>query len=448
MSIKLRFAPSPTGKLHVGNVRVALINYLFAKKNNGLFVLRIDDTDQERSRQEYVDQIQKDLKWLDLNWDDQFNQSDRFKNYDQAAETLKKQGRLYPCYETGEELDLKRKILLSRGLPPIYDREALLLSEDQIKAFEAEGRRPHWRFKMEDKPIHWDDMVRGSVSFEGKNMSDPVLIREDGIPLFTLTTVVDDIETKISHIIRGEDHVANTAIQVQLFEALGGTPPLFAHLPLISDAQGKGLSKRLGSLSIEQLKKDGFDPIIINEFLCKLGSGIPLDPDIAMDKLIHDFDIKNYGRATPKFDIEELKKFNAKKIHHQDFDDVKDKLLKLTQSSEDDLKNLWPYIRENISSLDEAEEWVKICFKGDINFNISDQDQNYLTIALENLPQEPWDTTTWSEWTKVIKEITSKKGKDLFMPLRLCLTGKTHGPELKNLLPLIGRDRVIKRLQK
>ncbi|MEJ1996137.1 MAG: glutamate--tRNA ligase, partial [Limibacillus sp.] len=300
--MKLRFAPSPTGRLHVGNARVALINWLYARQNGGAFLLRMDDTDEERSTAEFAEAIERDLTWLGLAWDAFARQSERTERYDLAAQSLKASGRLYPCYETADELSLKRKAQLSAGRPPLYDRAALNLSEEKRRAYEAEGRRPHWRFKLEHAAIDWDDLVRGPQHFEGDKLSDPVLIREDGRPLYTLSSVVDDAELGVTHVLRGEDHVANTAVQVQLFEALGAEVPTFGHLPLLTDAEGKGLSKRLGSLSLEALRAEGLEPMTLNAYLAALGTSEHAEPALDLAELVARFDLSRYGRAAPKFD--------------------------------------------------------------------------------------------------------------------------------------------------
>ncbi len=315
-NIKIRFAPSPTGKLHVGNVRTAIIVWLSARKLGGTFMLRLDDTDEERSTEEYADAIMRDLKWLGMEWDEFARQRDRMDRYDECIQELKESGRLYPCYETSEELALKRKSLLSRGLPPIYDRAALELSDEQKEKYEAEGRKPHWRFLLKHNPIEWNDLIRGAVKFEGKDLADPVLIREDGRPLYHLCSVIDDIDFNITHIIRGEDHVTNSAAHVQMFEALGAKPPAMAHLSLISDAEGGKLSKRIGSLGIETLRdEEKLHPMAILSYLAYLGTSLPIEATKDRADLIEKFDFNNFSRSTPKFDIEELFRLNTKLLH-------------------------------------------------------------------------------------------------------------------------------------
>jgi glutamyl-tRNA synthetase len=442
LTLKVRFAPSPTGLLHVGNARQALINWLFARARGGRFLLRIDDTDTERSTPEFARAIEDDLRWLGLTWDEKAVQSERLARYSAAAERLKAAGRLYACYETPEELGLKRKVALAAGRPPIYDRAALNLSDADRAKLEAEGRRPHWRFKLEPGEIAWDDLVRGPVSFQSENLSDPVLIREDARPLYTLTSVVDDVELAVTHVLRGEDHVANTAVQVQLFQALGkdggeGQVPSFGHLSLIAGAGGESLSKRLGSLSLASLRESGLEAMTINCYLARLGTPDPVEPLPDLAALAAGFDLSRFGRATPKFDPAELEHLNARLLHVTPFEAVAGRL---PQGIDADL---WAAIRPNVTRLAEAEVWQNIC-RGPVIPQIEDAD--FARQAAELLPPEPWDEATWSTWTGAVKAATGRKGKALFLPLRLALTGLDHGPELKALLPLIGRERAEARL--
>jgi len=437
VTLKVRFAPSPTGLLHVGNARQALINWLFARAQGGRYLLRLDDTDSERSTPEFAAAIEEDLRWLGLDWDEKAVQSERLDRYSAAAECLKAAGRLYACYETPEELGLKRKVALSAGRPPIYDRAALDLSEAQKAVFEAEGRRPHWRFKLEPGEIAWNDLVRGPVSFQGENLSDPVLIREDGRPLYTLTSVVDDVELEVTHILRGEDHVANTAVQVQLFQALGGEVATFGHLSLIAGAGGESLSKRLGSLSLASLRESGLEAMTVNCYLARLGTPDPVEPYPQLATLVEGFDLSRFGRATPKFDPAELEHLNARLLHGTPFEQVADRLPQGFDAG------LWEAVRPNLTRLAEAAVWQNIC-RGPVIPQVEDAD--FARLAAELLPAEPWDETTWAAWTGAVKQATGRKGKALFLPLRLALTGLDHGPELKALLPLIGRERAEKRL--
>jgi glutamyl-tRNA synthetase len=428
--------------MHVGNARTALITWLFTRANNGHFLLRIDDTDQERSKKEYEDAIEEGLIWLGMDWDDKTRQKDRMDIYDARIKQLKEQKRLYPCYETPEELDLKRKSQLSRKLPPIYDREALNLTDKQISAYETEGRKPHWRFKLEHTPIEWDDMIRGSVKFSGADMSDPVLIREDGTPLYHLCSVIDDMEYGMTHIIRGEDHVSNTASHIQMFEALGATPPIFAHLPLLSDMEGGKLSKRLGSLSLKDLKEEGLEAMAVVSLMARLGSSDPIEPFTNIEDVIKSFDICKFSRGTPKFDDKELYRLNAKILHNLSFGEVKSRLANIDLANMDE--EFWNAIKLNIERLTDAKEWWQVA-KGPVTPIIEDPD--FALQAMELLPPTPWDENTWQEWTNAVKEKTGRKGKQLFMPLRHALTGMEHGPEMQQLLLLIGKEKVKERLQ-
>lgn len=438
MSPVVRFAPSPTGLLHVGNARVALLNWLFAKGAGGSFILRLDDTDRERSREEYAEAIQGDLAWLGLAWDLLARQSARLEHYEAAAERLKAAGRLYPCHETPDELELRRKVQLGRGLPPVYDRAALRLSPEERAALEAEGRKPHWRFKLEHDDVRWDDCVRGPSHYHGANLSDPVLIRGDGTFLYTLPSVVDDIEFGITHVIRGEDHVTNTAPQIQLFRALGAEPPAFAHLPLLTGAGGEGLSKRLGSGSLRDLRATGIHPMALNSLLGKLGTSDAIDIRHSLAELADEFDWRKFGRGTPKFDEAELERLDAKLMHTASFDEVRERL-GLPGADE----AFWLAVRGNLGHLSEAARWWAVC--REVTAPVI-EDAAFTAAAAELLPPEPWDSSTWGVWCEAVKQATGRKGKALFHPLRLALTGCGNGPELKGLLPLIGRERVVSRL--
>jgi len=439
--IKVRFAPSPTGRLHVGNIFVAIQNWLFAKSQGGIFLLRLDDTDRERSKEELAQGIQEDLSWLGLRWDEFDRQSFRLKNYDLAAEKLKANGRLYPCYESAEELSLKRKTQLSQGKPPIYDRAALKLTKDDKERLEAQGHKPHWRFMLEGRDVRWGDLVRGPQHIDETSQSDPVLIREDGTYLYTLTSAVDDIDMSVTHIIRGNDHVTNTATQIQIFEALGAKAPHFAHLPLVTDASGEGLSKRLGSLSIGEMRKDGFDPLAITAYLAKIGTGDPVEPISSIEELAKGHDIGKFGKGSPRFDSQELLHLNAKILHKMSYEMALSRAKDL--GIEDFPKPLWEAAQANLERLSDIKGWHKVC--SDI-LTPHVTDEGYLKVALELLPPDPWNEKSWGIWTGSLKEKTGRKGKELFMPLRLALTGADHGPEMKLLLPLIGPAKVRARL--
>ncbi|MBF0391696.1 MAG: glutamate--tRNA ligase [Alphaproteobacteria bacterium] len=441
MTLTVRFAPSPTGLLHVGNARIALLNWLFAKAHGGYFVLRLDDTDRERSTPEYEAAIREDMRWLGLVWDRRISQSQRLERYAEAAERLKAADRLYPCYETPEELEAKRRRRLAAGKPPVYDRAALDLTPAQRRKLEAEGRAPHWRFRLEEGEVRWDDLVRGDCRYGAEHLSDPVLIRADGTPLYTLPSVVDDIDLEISHVIRGEDHVTNTAAQIQVFAALGAEPPQFAHLPLLTDAAGQGLSKRLGSLSLRDLRADGIDPMAVNSLLARLGSSDPIEPVARLKALIPGFDLGKYSRGTPKFDPAELAHLNARLLHGMSWDDARPRLAVLGLTGLD--QGFWEAVRPNLETLAAARDWWHIC-REPVAPVI--EDSEFTAQAAGLLPPEPWDAATWPAFAESVKQATGRKGKALFHPLRLALTGREAGPELKVLLPLIGRDRAAARL--
>lgn len=435
---KVRFAPSPTGYLHVGNVRTALVNWLFVRKHGGHFLLRIDDTDTERSKKEYEDAIVDDLRWLGLAWDSLAKQSDRFDRYTLATEALKKAGRLYACYETAEELDVQRKMLASRGLPPIYNRAALKLSAEQKNAYEAQGRKPHWRFLLNDEPIEWDDLIRGKAHFKATHMSDPVLIREDGVPLYTLASVVDDGEMAITHVIRGEDHVSNTAVQVQIYKALGYTVPQFAHMALLKTKEGE-LSKRLGGNDIRSMREQGILPMAINSLLAKIGTSDPVDAFISLADLTGSFDFSKFGRAPANYDVAELEKLNEKLLHQLPFAAVQDKLGYADEA-------FWLSVRANVKNISEAKQWWDI-LHGQVEAELNHDEREFLRSAALHLPPEPWSEATYDQWIAAIKPTTTRKGKELFLPIRKALTGLEHGPELKKLLPLLGAPQTTQRLK-
>jgi len=436
-----RFAPSPTGLLHVGNARTALIAWLAVRQAGGRYLLRIDDTDLDRSEEPFVEAIRRDLAWLGLDWDEEVRQSDRTAAHAAAIERLKADGRLYPCYETAEELALKRRSRLAAGKPPVYDRAALDLAGADRARLEAQGRRPHWRFKLAPDPIGWEDRVRGPVAFDPASLSDPVVIREDGRPLYHLCSVVDDIDLGITEVVRGEDHVANTATHVQMAQALDAAPPRFAHLPLLADAEGKPLSKRLGSLSLEGLREAGIEPLALVALLARLGTADPVVPVTSFDPLVEGFDFGRFSRATPKFDLAELDRLNARVIQALPFDAVAGRLRTLGLTEAD--AAFWEAVRPNLSKLDDATGWWAIA-RDPVDPVV--EEPEFLSTAAARLPPEPWGPETWGAWTETLKAETGRKGKALFLPLRLALTGQPQGPELKDLLPLIGRARAAARL--
>ncbi|UUX49639.1 glutamate--tRNA ligase [Nisaea acidiphila] len=440
-NVTVRFAPSPTGRLHVGNTRTALVNWLYARKAGGTFLLRMDDTDDERSTEEYATGIEEDLTWLGLTWDRFARQSDRLERYDAAVEKLKASGRLYPCYETQDELGLKRKAQLSAGGPPVYDRAALKLSDAEKAEKEASGIQPHWRFLLLHEEERWTDLVRGESHYHMTSLSDPVLLRADGRPIYTLASVVDDIELGVTHILRGEDHLTNSAAQMQLFKALGAEPPVMGHLSLLTDVEGQGLSKRLGSLSLEQLRADGLEAMAVNTLLAKIGTSDPVEPRQRIEQLVEDFDISKFSRATPGFDPAELEALNAKILHETDFALVSERLAGLGIGGGE---AFWLAVRGNLEKLADAALWWQVC-EGEVDPLIEDAD--YAAAAAQHLPAEPWDTDTWRSWADTVKAETGRKGKQLFMPLREAVTGQSRGPDMADLLPLIPRGKVLARLQ-
>ena len=438
--VLVRFAPSPTGWLHVGNVRTAICNFLFAKAAGGQFMLRIDDTDMARSSAEYEQGIRDDLQWLGLPWDVTDKQSARFDRYELAIQKLVADGRLYPCYETPEELDVKRKLLISRGLPPIYGREALTESDEKRKAYEAEGRKPHWRFKLNHAPIVWEDMIRGKVEFDGAKLSDPVLIREDGVALFTLSTSVDDGEHGITHIIRGEDHVSNTAAQVQIMEALGHKVPVFGHMALLKMKEGK-ISKRVGGGDIRSLREGGVFPLVLLSYLAKIGTSDAIELADSVPALIASFGINKLGRAMANYDPLELERLNQKLLHQLPYAEVQQLLAARGMGDID--SNFWEQIKPNLATVDDARDWWDV-LKQPITPKIDDA--AFTNQAATLLPAGEWGPDSWDVFANAVKEASGRKGKELFMPLRLALTGMEQGPDMKTVFALLGRERAEKRL--
>jgi glutamyl-tRNA synthetase len=441
MTTIVRFAPSPTGLLHVGNARTAMLNWLFAKKENGKFFLRIDDTDSERGRKEYEDAILEDLAWLGLTHDIFARQSERTEAHARAAEKLKASGRLYPAYETAEELERRRKRQIAMHKPPVYDRAALKLTDEERAKLEGEGRRPHWRFKLSQTKVRWHDLVRGDVEIDTAHLSDPVLIREDGRFLYTLPSVADDIDFAITHIVRGEDHVTNTAVQIEIFEALGAVVPAFAHFPLLVGAGGEALSKRIGSLSLREIRGDEIEPLALASYLAKTGTSDAIELKPSLDALAAEFDFAKIGRAPAHFDPAELRVLNAKLLHSIPYTDVLSRLESLGVPA---TEQFWDAVKPNLTRLSDAKDlWTLVA--GPITPVI--EDAALVAKAVELLPPEPWDETTWSTWTRAVSEATGSKGRALFHPLRLALTARESGPEMKKLLPLIGCTRALARLK-
>jgi glutamyl-tRNA synthetase len=435
MTVTTRFAPSPTGWIHVGNLRTALMNYLIARQNGGTFILRLDDTDQERSKQEYIDGLKADLAWLGITYDRIEQQSKRMARYAEAAEELKAAERFYECFETPVELDLKRKKQLNMGKPPVYDRAALALSEAQKEAYRAEGRQGYWRFKLDQERIEWTDGIIGPISIDAASVSDPVLIKADGQVLYTFASSVDDVDMGVTHIVRGADHVTNTATQIQIMKALGGTPPTFAHHSLLTGPQGEELSKRLGVLSLRDLRARGVEPMALLSLMARLGSSRPVELVSSMDELIAGFDIGSFGAAPTKFDAEDLFPLTRHHVQSLPFSAVKDRVLALGVP-EAEAEAFWAVAKGNITVLDDMGQWWTL-FRDGAEPVVDEADRDFVRQALALLPARPWTTATWSEWTSAVKEATGRKGKDLFRPLRRVLTGRDAGPEMADVMPLL-----------
>lgn len=436
----VRFAPSPTGYLHIGNARPALFNWLFARRHGGRFLLRYDDTDTARSQAEYADAIAEDLAWLGIIPDLTIRQSERLAIYDAAADRLRAAGRLYPCYETADELDRRRKRQLARGLPPVYDRAALKLTAEDRAKLEAEGRKPHWRFLLEPRSVTWIDLVRGEAHVDCASLSDPVLAREDGSYLYTLPSVVDDAEIGVTHVIRGEDHVTNTAVQIQIFEALGAPLPVFGHHNLLTTASGEGLSKRLGHLSLRGLRESGVEALAVAALAVLVGSSDAVRPVASLDELAGLVELAHVSRAPAKFDEHELDALSARTLHQLPYERVQARLAAL---GADGGEAFWLAVRGNLARLEDVKAWWQVVH-GPLQPVLADA--AFCAQAAALLPPEPFDATTWKSWTGAVAAATGLKGRALFMPLRQALTAQDHGPELAALLPLIGRERALKRL--
>ena len=433
-----RFAPSPTGYIHVGNLRTALMNYLIARKTGGTFILRLDDTDQERSKQEYVDGIKQDLEWLGLTWDRVERQSERLDRYGEVAEELRKSGDLYEVFETPTELDLKRKKLLNMGRPPVYDRAGLALSEAEKERLRAE-RDGYWRFKLDQQRTEWTDGILGDVSIDTASVSDPVLIRADGQVLYTFASSVDDIDMGITHIVRGSDHVTNTATQVQIMRAIGGTPPAFAHHSLLTGPQGEGLSKRLGTLSLRDLRAKGVAKEALLSLMARLGSSQPVELMMSLDEIAEGFELSQFGAAPTKFDAEDLWPLTRARNQALPFEAVKDRIAALGVPAEM-AERFWHVASQNITRSTISVQWWALCRDG-AEPVIAAEDADFVAEAMALLPEPPFTEATWGEWTAAVKEKTGRKGKALFMPLRHALTGQPHGPEMADLMPLLQKVR-------
>lgn len=447
MTTLCRFAPSPTGFLHVGNIRAAIINFLYAKKTGGKFMLRFDDTDIERVKEEYHQMIPQDMDWLGLKYDLMVKQSDRLQNYEAAKNLLIKSGRLYECYETAEELNLQRKSQIASGIAPLYNRAALNLTVEQKQNLQSQGLKPHYRFLLEEKSVSWDDKIKGRITYDGRHFSDPVLVRDNNVPTYTFCSVVDDIELGVTDIIRGEDHITNTAIQIQIFEALiaaglQGIVPNFAHLALVKAMEGK-ISKREGGFDVKTLRNQGFEPFAVVSLLAQIGTSDPIKIYKNFDELVANFDFGKFSKSSTNYDLQELTTVNQKLLQILDFNDVKADLKRLNLEEIDE--EFWQIMKSNINFLPEIGKWYKIC-KTSLNFNNAEKDREFLKLAASLLPQNTKDKECWNSWLNEIKKDTDRKGKELFLPIRLALSGEEHGPELKFLVNFIDREEILRRL--
>lgn len=437
----VRWAPSPTGRIHLGNARPALLNWFFARRTGGRYVLRMDDTDLARSTREYADGIEVDLAWLGVTPDLLVRQSERTALYDAARDKLIAAGRLYPAYETEDELERKRARARLLGKPPIYDRAALALTGEYKAKFEAEGRKPHWRFRLDGRPVQFNDLIKGPQTVNTASMSDPVLIRADGSYLYTLPSVVDDIDLGITHVIRGEDHVSNTGTQIEIIEALGGAVPTFAHHNLLTDAQGQGFSKRLGSQSISDFRAEGYEPLAVAIMATLTGTSLPIEPYENLDAIAEKLELSMISHGAARFDPAELDSLNARLLHTMPYEAALPRLTALGLEGE----AIWLLLRENLVRFPDIVEWSKLV-TGPVEPVIAEEDREFLTLAKAMLPEEPWDENTWGLWTNALKSATGRKGKALFLPLRMALTGRHDGPELRSLLVLLGRKACLDRL--
>ncbi len=434
----LRFAPSPTGNLHIGNVRIAVLNYLYAQKKQLDFFLRIDDTDTERSEEKYVNSIIDDLRWLGINFSKVIKQSDRLKLYKDVFEELKKKNLIYPCFETQEELSLKRKIQLKQGKPPIYDRSSLKLGKKNISDLISNGKSPHWRLKLDDKPISWNDEIHGMVKFDKLSISDPVLFRSDEMPLFTVTSVVDDAYLNVSHILRGDDHITNTAAQIKLFQYLGSSLPTFAHFPLMRTKSGSGLSKRFNSFSLKEIRKKKILPIVIINYLSKIGSSLSIETFDNLENLITNFKVNLFSKNSVLFNDEDLLRLNSKNLKELSSIELKENF------GLDCSEKVWSIIRRNIEEFDEIEEWQSIISKG-VSTKVK-IDKKLFNLIKVNVP-EKIDLESWKIWTKKILENYEINPKDLFIKIRMLLTGKKFGPSMNELLTLFTKNEILKRIE-
>ncbi len=441
MTTVTRFAPSPTGLLHLGNIRTALINWLYARTNNGKFILRIDDTDLERSKDEYISQIKYDLDWLGIDFDETFNQSSRFDRYREQFDKLKADGRIYPCYETPEELERKRKLLIAAGGKQVYDRSAMELTDQQKKDYEAEGRKPHWRFLLKTERMKWDDLLKGEIDIDLTSLSDPVLFREDGVPLYTFSSAVDDIDYGITNVIRGDDHTSNTAVQVEIINALDQNKITFAHHALLKASSGDKLSKRDNVISISSFREANMEPISILSLLATIGTSNSIELKDNIDQIKSEFKLSTISTSPGRIEIDVLNALNKKKVQKYNFSEIEERLKKIDEKID---QKFWETIRGNLNVVEDIKQWTDIVFNSE---TIKPSDKDYIKIAMELIPDDPWNDETWGLWTSAIKEKTGRKGKELFLPLREAFTGLNHGPEMKLLIQLLGREKIIERVE-
>ena len=441
MTTVTRFAPSPTGLLHLGNIRTALINWLYARTNNGKFILRIDDTDLERSKDEYITQIKYDLEWLGIDYDETFNQSSRFDRYREQFEKLKADGRIYPCYETPEELERKRKLLIAAGGKQVYDRSAMELTDQQKKDYEAEGRKPHWRFLLKTERMKWDDLLKGEIDIDLTSLSDPVLFREDGVPLYTFSSAVDDIDYGITNVIRGDDHTSNTAVQVEIINALDQNKITFAHHALLKASSGDKLSKRDNVISISSFREANMEPISILSLLATIGTSNSIELKDNIDQIKSEFKLSTISTSPGRIEIDVLNALNKKQVQKYNFSEIEERLKKIDEKID---QKFWETIRGNLNVVEDIKQWTDIVFNSE---TIKPSDKDYIKIAMELIPDDPWNDETWGLWTSAIKEKTGRKGKELFLPLREAFTGLNHGPEMKLLIQLLGREKIIERVE-
>ena len=441
MTTVTRFAPSPTGLLHLGNIRTALINWLYARTNNGKFILRIDDTDLERSKDEYISQIKYDLDWLGIDFDETFNQSSRFDRYREQFEKLKADGRIYPCYETPEELERKRKLLIAAGGKQVYDRSAMELTDQQKKDYEEKGRKPHWRFLLKTERMKWDDLLKGEIDIDLTSLSDPVLFREDGVPLYTFSSAVDDIDYGITNVIRGDDHTSNTAVQVEIINALDQNKITFAHHALLKASSGDKLSKRDNVISISSFREANMEPISILSLLATIGTSNSIELKDNIDQIKSEFKLSTISTSPGRIEIDVLNALNKKQVQKYNFSEIEERLKKIDEKID---QKFWETIRGNLNVVEDIKQWTDIVFNSE---TIKPSDKDYIKIAMELIPDDPWNDETWGLWTSAIKEKTGRKGKELFLPLREAFTGLNHGPEMKLLIQLLGREKIIERVE-